>query len=285
MSHTSGTNHPRTSWNAISQYKFLFPPKNERQKIGTILSTVDTAIQKSKVATEETERLKQGMMRELLIKGIRHTEFKENEMLGRLPKGWYLKKIVDLFDIKTGTTPPTKVSKYWKEGTIQWYTPADLSNVGEKILLSESEKKITVEAYRETNINLIPSDSIILSTRAPVGTIGITKSDATFNQGCKGLIPRNVTETNVRFYYYYLQFKKSDLVNRSSGSTFKELSKDLLESYVVPVPESSEQKFIATILSTIDRKIELQRNRTAALEQLKQGLMNDLLTGKRRVMA
>jgi len=285
ISHTSGTNHPRTSWKAISRYEFPLPPKKERQKIGAILSAVDVVIQKSKVATKATEYLKQGVMRELLMKGIGHTEFKEDKMSRRLPKSWCPKTIADLFEIKTGTTPPTKASKYWKDGTIQWYTPADLSNVGEKVLLPESGKKITAEACKETNVNLVPPDTIILSTRAPVGTIGITKKEATFNQGCKGLIPHNGVGTNVRFYYYYLQFKKSDLVNRSSGSTFKELSKDQLESYIVPLPASSEQKSIATILSTIDRKLDLQRQRTAALDRLKQGLMNDLLTGKRRVVA
>ncbi|CVK32460.1 protein of unknown function [Methanoculleus bourgensis] len=218
------------------------------------------------------------------LKEIGHTEFESDGNIRAKPKDWATKTIIEIFEVKTGSTPSTKVEEYWRDGTIKWYTPADLSYVNEKIYTEDSEKCITKKALNETNVNLVPKDTIIISTRAPVGTLGITKQEATFNQGCKGLVPRENPDVDSLFYYYYLLNNRKRLENRSSGSTFKELSKDMLESFPVPSPLISEKAQIATILTTIDRKLSLQRQQTAALKRLKQGLMNDLLTGKRRVV-
>ena len=281
---SSGSTFKELSKDMLESFTVPYPPEVERKKISSILTTVDEAIQKSRAATAGTERLKEGAMRELFTKGIGHIEFEKNETIGIKPKDWTVKTIIDIFEVKTGSTPSTKIKEYWKDGIIKWYTPADLSYVNEKIYTEDSEKCITKKALEETNVNLVPKDTIIISTRAPVGTLGITKQKATFNQGCKGLVPRDNPNIDSLFYYYYLLDSRKSLENRSGGSTFMELSKDMLESFPVPSPLIAEKTQIATILSTIDRKLSLQRQRTAALERLKKGLMDDLLTGRRRVV-
>lgn len=129
----------------------------------------------------------------------------------------------------------------------------------------------------------MPNDSIIISTRAPVGYVAVIKDKATFNQGCKGLIPKNSKEINSLFYAYYLMSKKTLLEHSSSGSTFKELTKKTLEDFNIVFPALIEQKKIAKILSAVNERVELLRNKKEKLERIKKGLMNELLTGRKRV--
>lgn len=204
-------------------------------------------------------------------------EFNETET-EKPPKDWKIKKIADLFSIETGTTPPTKQKKYWENGRINWVTPADMNKLNGRLFIENSERKITEKGLKETNLTLMFNGSIIISTRASVGYVAIAKDKTTFNQGCKGLIPKNIKEINPIFYAYYLLSKKYLLENSSSGRTFKELSKKTLENFIVLLPPVSEQNKIAEILLTIDRAIEEVDRCLAKTERLKKGLMQELLT-------
>ncbi|GBE54612.1 type-1 restriction enzyme EcoKI specificity protein [archaeon BMS3Bbin15] len=195
-----------------------------------------------------------------------------------LPEEWEFLKIIDLFEVKTGTTPPTKQKEFWENGDVNWITPADLNKVNGKIYIKKSHRKITDKALRDTNLNLLPKGSIILSTRAPVGYVNVLSKPSTFNQGCKGLLSRDIRTVNTEFYYYYLLTQKTYLENLSSGSTFKELSKDRLKNFHIPLPPFPEQKKIAEILSTVDDAIQKVGDAIAKTERLKKGLMQELLT-------
>jgi len=199
-----------------------------------------------------------------------------------MPKDWEIKKIIELFNVQTGTTPSTKNQEYWRGGHINWITPSDMSKLNAKLSIKNSERKITEKGLKETNLTLIPTASIIISTRAPVGYVAITEGEATFNQGCKGLISKNKKEISPEFYAYYLLSKKRILENSSGGSTFKELSKDILENFFIPLPPLAEQKKIAEILSAVDSRLEMLRKRKGKIERIKKGLMNDLMTGKKK---
>ncbi|MEM4591511.1 MAG: restriction endonuclease subunit S [Nitrososphaerota archaeon] len=258
-----------------------YPPVVEQRAIAEVLSVVDLAIQRTDMVIAKTERLKKGLMQELLTKGIGHKEFKDTE-IGKIPINWEIKKVADLFSVETGTTPSTKNSEYWQEGEVNWFTPLDLSKLNGKIRIRESERKITRKALKDYNLTLIPLGSLILSTRAPVGYVAVLEEGGTFNQGCKGLIPRD-KEIESLFYAYYLLHKKDVLQNLSGGSTFKELSKTMLENVKVPLPPIVEQRAIAEILSVVDQKLEFERKERERLERIKQGLMDLLLTGKVRI--
>jgi type I restriction enzyme S subunit len=204
-------------------------------------------------------------------------EFKDTE-IGRIPKEWEVRKVGDLFTIETGTTPSTTQKDYWSGGTINWITPTDLSKLNGKIKVKHSERKVTEKALKETNLTLMPRGSIVISTRAPVGYVAVLEQEATFNQGCKGLVPKTPDEICTEFYCYFLLHKKRVLENLSSGSTFKELSKERLETFLVPFPPLPEQRKIAEILSTVDEAIQKVDEAIAKTERLKRGLMQKLLT-------
>jgi type I restriction enzyme S subunit len=231
---------------------------------------------------KKEKKLKKRLMQNQPSHGIGHKEFKDTK-IGNIPREWGIKRIIDLFEVKTGTTPPTKTNNYWEDGTINWYTPADMNKLNGKLEIEKSERKITKEGFSKSNLNLIPPNSIIISTRAPVGYVIIPTEKATFNQGCKGLVPKTQTETNQKYYAYYLQSKKEDLENRSSGSTFKELGKFILENFKIPFPPLPEQKKIAEILTTLDEAIEKVDGAIQKAERLKKGLMQKLMSRNKKL--
>lgn len=250
----------------LKSIKLGLPSLFEQEQIANILSTVDARLDIVERESQRVERLKVGIMKGLFD-----------------GKKWKLQKITDIFEIETGTTPSTKVKEYWGNGTVNWITPADMNNLDNTLDLPESKRKITQKALKEVNLTLMPTGSIVISTRAPVGYIGIVKKELTFNQGCKGLIPKDKSDVNTIFYAYYLLSLQEYLNNISGGSTFKELSKDSLRKLELPVPSISEQNGIAEILLTVDKKLSIQKSKKSKLESIKKSLMNDLLTGKKRV--
>ena len=251
----------------LAKLDIPLPSIIEQQSISEVLSTIDSRLDIVERESQRVERLKVGLMKELFD-----------------GKKWKLQKITDIFEIETGTTPSTKVKEYWDNGTVNWITPADMNNLDNTLDLPESKRKITQKALKEVNLTLMPSGSIVISTRAPVGYIGLVKKELTFNQGCKGLIPKDTSKVNTIFYAYYLLSLQEYLNNISGGSTFKELSKDSLCKLEMPVPSISEQNEIANILLTVDKKLSIQQSKKSKLESIKKGLMNDLLTGKKRVV-
>ena len=207
----------------------------------------------------------------------KETNLKETP-LGKIPRDWGVKRVDDLFATKTGTTPSTSQREYWHNGTVNWITPTDLSRLNHRLLIKGSERKITEKALKETNLTLMPKGSIILSTRAPIGYVALLGDAATFNQGCKGLVPKDASQICSEFYSYYLLSKRRTLQNLGGGSTFKELSKDMLEHLEVPFFDVKEQEAIAEVLSTVDEAIQKTSEVIAKTERLKKGLMQQLLT-------
>lgn len=278
---SAGATRIRISRTNLESIKLRVPLLSEQTAIANILSTVDEAIQKADEAITKTERIKQAMMQKLLSEGIGHKEFKKTK-LGKIPNNWKEFPVKEIFRVETGTTPSTKIKKFWQNGTEIWITPADLNKIGSKIYISDSERKITLEGISKTNLSVVPENSLILSTRAPVGYTAINSRPVTFNQGCKALVHKEGIKTNVEFYYYLFLKIKQYLENISGGSTFKELSKNLLENIRIPLPNYDEQHKIANMLTDFDKKINLLKSRKQIYIRIKQGLMDDLLTGKKR---
>lgn len=208
---------------------------------------------------------------------FKETEFQETQ-IGRIPKDWVTEKINELFDVETGTTPSTREPKYWDDGTINWITPTDLSKLSNNIFIEESERKITKVAIQECSLTVMAKGSIILSTRAPVGYIAVLAQESSFNQGCKGLIRKNNTKVCSEYYSFFFLHKKHILEDRSGGSTFRELSKKSLEGFRVPILPKSEQEAIANILLQVDSLIQKTDTIILKTQELKKGLMQELLT-------
>jgi type I restriction enzyme S subunit len=248
------------------------PPFSEQQKIAEILSTADEAIQKTAGVIAKSERLKKGLMQELLTKGIGHKEFKDTE-IGRIPKDWEVVRLGDekFFKIIMGQSPPSSTYNEKGEGLPFLQGKMEFGAVYPSPVL-----------YCSQPMKIAEIDDILISVRAPVGDVNIAPYRLCIGRGLAA-IRFNSGKANHWFYFYYLQKIKNFLENLGKGSTFKAITKEELVNLKVPYPSFFEQQKIAEILTTIDRKLEIERKEKARLEKIKQGLMDLLLTGKIRV--
>ncbi len=188
---------------------------------------------------------------------------------------WQLKRLEEIGDIYSGSTPSTTKSSFWN-GDIIWVTPNDLSQLNTPYLKT-SGKKITLEGLKSCSAHILPSGSIILSSRAPIGYIAISTVEFCTNQGCKSF---NLKEQyNSEFVYYNLNFNINKIKSLGEGTTFAEISKTALGKVEILFLENKEeQEKIAAVLSTIDRAIAQTEAIIAKQQRIKTGLMQDLLT-------
>jgi len=263
------------------------PPLPEQQKIAEIFETIDNAIEKTDKIIEKYKRIKQGLMQDLLTKGIDENGNIRNEKthkfkdspLGKIPEEWEVVRLGEVGEIISGSTPSTYNDEYWN-GEIVWITPNDLSNI-ENIFIENSSRKITQKGLKSCSTKIISANSVVVSSRAPIGYVKVSKVPFATNQGCKSI------EYNGKFSPIFLAFllsnKVQDMINMGSGTTFQEITKSNLAKILIPLPPLPEQQRIAEILSQIDQTIEKEQQYKEKLKRIKQGLMEDLLTGKVRV--
>lgn len=180
----------------------------------------------------------------------------------KLPPGWKWVKLGEVCDVVSGTTPKTGVSRYWN-GDIVWVTPTDLGKLTAKYVI-DSERRISKAGFQSCNLAMSPVGSVILSSRAPIGYLGIVAIPLCTNQGCKTFVPHG--EVNSDFLYYALKQSVEKLQQMGSGATFAEVSKTKLEEFEIPLPPLSEQKRIAAILD--ERMAAIEKARAAAEEEL-----------------
>jgi len=271
---STGATRPTINLNPISKITIPLPPLPEQKKIAEILSTLDTAIEKVDEAIAKTERIKKGLMQELLTKGIGHKEFKNTE-IGWIPKEWEVVKVGKIGNVITGTTPSTKVKEYWGEGYL-FVTPTDFSN---NKYVYKTERSVTQRGVEKARI--IPKDSVMVTCIASIGEIAMSSEECITNQQINSIVCGE--KANPHYVYYVMKFRKNVLKKWAGITTSPIVKKSLFEEFPLPLPPLSEQHKIVEILSTVDKRLELLRNKKEKLTRIKKGLMNDLLTGKKRV--
>lgn len=155
--------------------------------------------------------------------------------------------IGDVAKIVNGGTPDTKVATYW-EGDIAWLTPKDMGKAPSPYT-RQTSRTISQAGLNNCSARLVPTGSVILSTRAPIGHLAINDVEMAFNQGCRGLVPSE--RLNVKYLYYFLQANVGLLNDLGTGTTFKELSAGALASVRIPLPPLPEQQRIVAILDEV----------------------------------
>lgn len=177
---------------------------------------------------------------------------------------WKKVKLGDIGEIVSGGTPKTSVKEYWN-GNISWLTPKDFSNKNYKYW-NKGERNITKEGVKNSSAKLLPKGTVLFTSRAPIGYVGISDTNLCTNQGFKNIIVNE--ENSNEFIYYLLKFITPQIINIAGGSTFKEISATALRDFEVYIPKSKKyQKKIAKILSDIDAKIELNNKINNNLEE------------------
>ena len=183
---------------------------------------------------------------------------------------WKECTIADLGEVVGGATPSTKKPENYENGDISWITPKDLSTFSGRYIL-HGERNITEIGLNSCSTRLLPPNTVLFSSRAPIGYVAIAAKEMCTNQGFKSVIPN--TDTDFMFLYYLLKYNRNNIENMGSGTTFKEVSGNTMKSIKVCVPvDIDEQRRIGAVLSAIDDKIELNTTINENLEQQAQAL-------------
>jgi type I restriction enzyme S subunit len=208
------------------------------------------------------------------------SEFQSKELdgLNNLPSDWHICRLKHLFKIQNGATPKSDTSEFW-DGDLIWVTPADISKLSSEYV-RDSAKKITRAGLDSCGTTLVPEGTIVLSTRAPIGSICVAERNLCTNQGCKSLIPKN--EVNSKFYYYYLRVSKDFLNLKGSGTTFLELPTYEMANFNAPLPTIDIQNHVVFFLDRevyrIEKLISEKQNFIKLLKEKRQALISHVVT-------
>lgn len=287
-SFASGSTRQRISRTNLGNVLIAIPPLTEQRKIAAILSSVDEAIEKTEAIIEQTEKVKKGLMQQLLTKGIGHTKFKKTE-IGEIPEDWVLSTLGDhLIEHRGGAS----------------LTPNDFTDCGVKVIpkkgvtslgvlrIAEHEQTFVSEEYAQKNINSVVDKNYVIAVLrdlVPSGPnigliVRITDNEKyMLAQGVYGL---RIKESILPEFLVYLSNSKSfrqQMRRKMVGSTQVHIRNSEYFNTLIPLPGIEEQRRIVDILSVFDKRIESERTKLSTLKIIKQGLMQVLLTGKVRV--
>jgi len=174
---------------------------------------------------------------------------------------WTVAKLGEVCKIVSGSTPSRVKPELW-DGGVFWITPKDLDE--SRILeLYESPETISDKGLASCSTQILPVDSVLFSSRAPIGLVAINKVPLCTNQGFKSLVPGE--KIHYKYLAYWLKAHKLQLQAMGNGATFKELSKSIFEKVEIPLPPLPIQKKIAAVLEKAD---ELRRKREEQIKRL-----------------
>ena len=250
--------------------KVPLPPLSEQRAIAAVLSDVDELIGSLEALIAKKQAIKQAAMQELLTGRTR---------LPGCGGEWVAVALADVADIRNGGTPRTGIPAYWG-GRIPWCVPTDITASRGKYLVTTT-RSITPEGLASCGATLLPAGSLLLCSRATIGEIRIASMPVATNQGFKSMVCAESADSE--FLYYRLVTLKERMIDLATGSTFLEISKRDVASIHIPLPPLPEQQAIATILSDMDAEIAALERRLDKTRAIKQGMMQQLLTGSIRL--
>jgi len=281
------------------------PPLVTQKKIANILSTLDDKIELNRKMNQTLEEMAQALFKSWFVDfdpvnalknrdgedletiasnlGISKevlelfpSEFEESE-LGMIPKGWRVSTIEDEVSIYGGATPSTKEDKYWLGGKNHWATPRDLSGLNSKVLI-DSSRKITDDGVNKISSKQLPTGTILLSSRAPVGYIAYSTVPISINQGFIAMVCNK--QLSNYFVMYWLDIAMSEIKNRAIGTTFAEISKSSFRPIKLVVPTQEILfKFNNQVQPMVDKIIK-NENEIKTLQKTRDTLLPKLLSGE-----
>lgn len=197
--------------------------------------------------------------------------------LGLIPEGWRASQIGNEIVATGGGTPSTQVAEFWDNGTYNWATPKDFSNLSDKILLS-TERKITDEGLAKISSGLLPAGTVLMSSRAPVGYLAITKIPTAVNQGFIAMKCNN--DLTPEFCLQWTHHMLDDIKQRASGTTFAEISKANFRQIPVVVPSKGIIDSYNSTVSGIYNLIASNAAESISLSDTRDSLLPKLLSGE-----
>ncbi len=201
---------------------------------------------------------------------------------GEIPKGWEMKTVGEVVDVVGGTTPSTKVVEYWSGGIHSWATPKDLSNLFSPVLL-DTERKITEAGLEKIGSGLLPTGTVLLSSRAPIGYVAVSEVPVAINQGFIAMPPKD--RISNLFLLHWCNVFHDEIVNHANGSTFLEISKGNFRRIPMLVFGESVMKAFDMQVRFLHLRIATNEHQNRTLVAKRDALLAKLVSGELRLTA
>ena len=275
----SGASIPSMTSKTYYGIKVQLPPLTTQQKIASILSAYDNLIQNYKKQIEALQTAASELYKEWFVRfrfpGHQTTKFENG-----IPEGWKVERIVNVGEVIGGGTPSTENEEYW-DGDIPWLSPVDLSD-NTNVYVSRGSKNITELGLKKSSAKMMPTGTVLLSSRAPVGYVALAKNPICTNQGFKSVVC-NTSVIQPIYLYYYFRMNKNYLQSIASGATFPELSGSMMKKFKVLLPPMKVQQEFSKRAKIFIEKADLLSEQITNLTQQRDLLLPRLMSGKLEV--
>jgi type I restriction enzyme, S subunit len=271
-----GATMPNLNTGILNRVPIYFPAKQTQRKIAAILTAYDDLIEANKRRIAMLEKMAEEIYREWFVR-MRFPGYQNANFVKGIPEEWEMCKIQDAFQFTGGGTPSKSISSYWADGTVNWFTPSDITKA-DGIFLSGSEEKCSEQGLAKSSATLFLAYSIMMTSRATIGAIGINTTPACTNQGFITCIPNE--RYPLPYLYQWLKLAKPYFEQLCGGSTFPELTKGTFKKLeILTPPKHVADNFAALsnpILSMIEKSLQQNRNLTKTRDLL----LPRLISGK-----
>lgn len=286
----TGTTFNEISANVFKNVHLPVPPLSEQQAIASYLDAktekMDQMIAKAEKKIEYLGELKQSLITRAVTRGLNpNAPLKDSgvKWIGDVPEHWKVAPLKYFTHIKTGSTPPTLNQEYYESEDINWFTPGDF----ESLTLKKSGKMISNKAKDDYACKIFPAESVyVVSIGATIGKVASCNESASCNQQINVLIPIK-DKIDCRYLVYCMNSQKEGILLSANMVTLPIINQTKMGQLPVPIPLYAEQQQIATYLdikcSKIDHIIATQKKKIAYLQELKQSLITNVVTGKIKV--
>lgn len=264
-----GTKMPRGDKKSLANFIIPIPPLPEQCRIADALSKVDSLIASLDKLIAKKQAIKRGAMQELLTGKKRLPGFQGE---------WKKDKIESFGEINGGGTPNTNIKAFWT-GQFPWISSSDINE--DDISNISVSRFITKKAIANSSTILCPSNTIHLVSRVGLGKVAYTQERVCTSQDFCNLTINK--ENDIIFLSYLLLTKMKSVAKEGQGTTIKGISIEQIKNFVLNVPPLPEQRAIAHVLSSMDAEIAALERKRDKFRQVKQGMMQDLLTGRIRL--
>ncbi len=271
---TVGSNYPAVNTSDIKGTYIIVPPLKEQEKIAEILSTVDSQIDDTEKLIEKSNELKKGLMKKLLTKGIGHSEFKKTEV-GEIPASWEVKKFKDVSKINQGLQ--IAIEERFKEKSDNRLPYITIQYINDK---NNKDNEFYIENASESVI--CTEDEILMTRTGNTGQVVTNEHGVFHNNFFKIDFDRKVLDKDYLVYYLKSRAIQSLIMRYAGTTTIPDLKHSDFYRIPVVLPSIYEQKSMSKILTTLDKEINEYKIKKEKLEELKKGLMQQLLTGSKR---
>ena len=270
-----GSATPILNKTSFSKIKLRVPPPHQWNNIANILSAYDDLIENNRRRIQLLEQAARLLYKEWFVH-LRFPGHEHAKIIDGLPEGWEKKKIAEVCNTVGGGTPSTKVSEYW-DGDITWVVPTDVTRNNSLILL-DSERKITEKGLRESSAQIVPPETILMTSRASVGFFALIDREVCTNQGFINILPY---DDNMRMYLLFnLMNRVEEIRSNAKGTTYPEISKGRFREMYTLVPHNTLSSQFGTSAYDLILQIRCLMKSNMNLAKARDLLLPKLMNGE-----